>query len=231
MLKILIVDNNVLFREGLSNLLQRESGIEVVGEASTIRETLQKVQEVNPDLALLEMGLPDMEELNGISLLHARYPHLQIVMLSNHDTEDALLTALRCGARGYLAKNSSLSKLMAGIRAIERGEAVVPRALVGRVLEEFTRLATLSKEDELAILTPREAEVLREIGQGCSNQQISDHLNIAENTVKVHVHNLLDKLGLRNRRQAARFARSQATLIKEIPYASSVAAPRLNGHQ
>lgn len=230
MLKILIVDNNVLFREGLSNLLQSESGIEVVGEASSIQETMQKVQEANPDLALMEMRLPDMEELNGVSLLHAKYPRMQIVMLSNHDAEEALLTALRYGARGYLPKNSSLSKLMAGIRAIERGEAVVPRALVGRVLDEFTRLATLSKEDELTILTPREAEVLREIGQGYSNQQISEHLNIAENTVKVHVHNLLDKLGLRNRRQAARFARSQAAFIREQPYYPQLVAPRLNGH-
>lgn len=209
MLKILIIDSNALFREGLSNLLQREPGIQVVGESESITGALPVLMDVEPDLALLDDEVLDLDYFNGIRLLRERRPQMQVLLLSMQASEDRLLSAVRNGARGYALKNHSMSTLMASIRAMERGEAVVPRAMVGRLLDEVTRLSNAFEPDMVGLLTPREVEVLRELSRGRSNREIANNLNIAENTVKVHVHNILEKLNLPNRRQAARFARSQ----------------------
>jgi two-component system nitrate/nitrite response regulator NarL len=224
-LNILIVDNNVLFREGLTNLLEKEPGICVVGQVSSIVEAAEKVKSAAPDLALVDADLPDLEEYNGIRLLKALQPKMQVVLISTHESEDLLIYAIRNGARGYLPKNHSLSKFMASIRALERGEAVIPRAMVGRLVEEFSRLASPGDQDGLGILTPREMEVLSELGRGRSNRQIAEHLDIAENTVKVHVHNILEKLNLHNRRQAARFARCQGIVAARLPNNVYLASP------
>jgi two-component system, NarL family, nitrate/nitrite response regulator NarL len=224
MFKIIIIDNNVLFREGLTNLLQREAGIQIVDEAGSISEALEGTTLIEPDLALVEAELPDMEDFNGLRMLRAQYPRMQIVLISAHPSEELLIYAVRNGARGYLYKNCSLSKFMAAIRALERGEAVIPRAMVGRLLDEFTRLSSPAEQDGLGSLTPREMDVLCELGRGRSNRQIAERLNIAENTVKVHVHNILEKLNLRNRRQAARFARFQGVVNTKITKAYAAQA-------
>jgi two-component system nitrate/nitrite response regulator NarL len=217
MLKIVIVDNNVLFREGLINLLQREAGIQVVGEAGSIIEAMEQCKGLDPDLALVEADLPEMDDFSGIRLLRAQHPGIQVVMLNTHLSEDYLIYAIRNGARGYLQKNCSLAKFMAAIRALERGEAVIPRAMIGRLLDEFARLSSPGEQDTINMLTPREIDVLCDLGRGRSNRQIAEHLEIAENTVKVHVHNILEKLNLRNRRQAARFARFQGIVSTNTP--------------
>lgn len=209
MFSIVIVDNNILFREGLANLLQREPGISVMTEASSIAEAVEKLRGVEANLALVDADLPDIDEFNGIRLLRNQHPQMQVVLLSAQESDDLLIFAVRSGARGYLLKNNSVSRFMASIHALERGEAVIPRAMVGRLLDEFSRVTSPVENEGLGVLTPREIEVLREIGRGRSNRQIAENLDIAENTVKVHVHNILEKLNLRNRRQAARYARIQ----------------------
>ncbi len=209
MIKIIIVDSNILFREGLCNLLKQEIGILVVGEASSIKEAMDRLKDTQADLALVDADLPDMDEFQGIRQLRVQRPGMQIVLLSAHDTDARLIRAVQNGARGYLPKNNSLTKFMASIRAIERGEVVVPRAMVGQLLDEVFRIHLPPEQDGMGTLTPRELDVLMELGRGRSNRQIAENLRIAENTVKVHVHNILEKLNLRNRRQAARFARSQ----------------------
>ncbi len=209
MFTIIVIDNNVLFREGLVNLLDHETGIQVVGEASTILEAIDKLRDTEADLALVEAEPPDIEDLDGIRLLRVHHPHMQVALLSTHPSEDLLIYGVRNGARGFVIKNHSLAKFMASIRAIERGEAVIPRALVGCLLDEFTRLSSPGEQEGLLTLTQREIDVLCELGRGRTNRQIAENLSIAENTVKVHVHNILEKLNLRNRRQAARFVRYQ----------------------
>ncbi len=209
MLKIMIVDHNVLFREGLINLLRAEPGISVVGEAGLLCEAAEKIDHLQPDLILVDADLPDIDEYQGIRMLRMQRPQMQVVILSAHDSPDLLMYAVRNGARGYLPKNNSLIKFMAAIRALERGEAVIPRAMVGLLMEAFARLAMPKEQDFLGLLTSREQEVLAELGRGRSNRQIAEKLDIAENTVKVHVHNILEKLSLRNRRQAAQLARGQ----------------------
>lgn len=212
MQKIMIVDNNVLFREGLANLLVKDPELSVVGEAGTVCEALNMVGEVEPDLILMDGELPDMGEYNGVQALRNRFPSAQVVMLSVRDTDELLLYAVRNGARGFLPKNNSLNKLLASIHALQRGEAVIPRSMVGYLFDEVLRLSVPTAQETIGTLTPREVEVLRELSGGRSNRQIAEHLEIAENTVKVHVHNILKKLNLHNRRQAANYAQQRGLM-------------------
>ncbi len=214
MLRILIVDNNVLFREGLTNLLEKENGIRVAGCFGSILEVIGLLPQLKPDVILVDADLPDLEGQNGFQAIRHHCPQAQVAMMSTHQSEELLLYAVRHGARGFLVKNSSLSRFMAAVRALERGEAVVPRAMVGRLLDEIARISVAPEQDGLTVLTQREMDVLCELGHGSSNRQIADQLDIAENTVKVHVHNILEKLNLRNRRQAARYARFQGLVSK-----------------
>jgi two-component system nitrate/nitrite response regulator NarL len=211
----MIVDNNVLFREGLTNLLEKEAGIKVVGSFGSVFEAVSSVAHLEPDIILIDSDLPDLDESNGIQTLRLQRPQVQVALMSSHASEELLLYAVRNGARGYLIKNSSLTRFMAAIRAMERGEAAIPRAMVGRLLDELSRISLVPEQDGLSTLTQREMDVLCELGHGSTNRQIAERLDIAENTVKVHVHNILEKLNLRNRRQAARFARFEGLVSKK----------------
>jgi two-component system, NarL family, nitrate/nitrite response regulator NarL len=207
MLKIFIIDCNALFREGLSNLLEREPGIQIAGETGTIFEAIDLVKTSQPQVVLVDADDPNPNLFQEIRMLRMVCPEAQVVFLSAQDSTELLLQAVRSGARGFLPKSGSLNKLMASIHAIERGEAAVPRALVATLLDEIARPFQIAEKGEAGMLTQREMDVMRELGSGRSNRQISQNLRIAENTVKVHVHNILKKLNLRNRRQAARYAR------------------------
>lgn len=217
MLKIVIVDPNVLFREGLANLLQREPDIQVVGQASSICEAVAIIHGLEPDLALLDADLAGSDHFNCLRLLRIQCPTMQAVLIGDEISESQLLEAARHGARGVLAKDRSANQFMASIHAIERGEAVIPRALVGGLLDEISHWPCSLDENSLEMLTPREVEVLSELGQGYSNGQIAERLFISENTVKVHVHNILNKLNLHSRRQAAHYARSQGIFYASLP--------------
>lgn len=212
MYRILLVDNHILFREGLSNLLKQEPGIYIVGQAGSIAEAMEQVPKLAPDLTMVDAELPDIEEYDGISLLRALRPEMQVALLSATESADLMFSAIRSGARAFLLKSNSLPSFMAAIHALERGEAVIPRGMTGRLLDAFTRLSYPAEAAATDILTPREIDVLCELAIGRSNQQIALSFAIAENTVKVHVHNILEKLNLRNRRQAAQFARKNGLL-------------------
>jgi two-component system, NarL family, nitrate/nitrite response regulator NarL len=218
MLKILIIDDQILFREGLANMLHAEGEMRVIGEASSIHQAMEKLKTLDPDMALINSELTDLDDFHSIRLLRARRPHMQIILLSREISQSRFLDAMRNGARGYIPVNNSSANLLTSIHAIARGEAVIPRALVGLLIDELTRLSPAVEQEEMCLLTPREIEVLRELGKGGSNQQIAQSLDIAENTVKVHVHNILEKLNLPNRRQAARYARTQGISSLDLQY-------------
>jgi DNA-binding NarL/FixJ family response regulator len=217
MLRIIIVDDNVLFREGLANLLQREPGIQVVGQTGSISNAVDMAHRLGPDLVLLDADLAGIDHFNCLRVLRIHRPAMQMVLIGERISEDKLVEAVRHGAWGFLAKDHSTSRFMASIHAIERGEAVIPRALVGSLLDEISHRSFSPAGDGREMLTSREVEVLSELGQGYSNGQIAERLFISENTVKVHVHNILNKLNLHNRRQAAHYARSQGILYAPLP--------------
>lgn len=207
-MKILIVDDHVLFREGLVSLLKAQPGINVVGEAGCVHEAIAMARELNPDLILMDFGLPDGTGLDATQAILADQPEINIVFLTVHEQDARLFAAIRSGAKGYLLKNVPVSRLLTYLRGVECGEAAISGAMASRILDEFARLgsARASGQAEVGELTSREIVILKELATGATNREIASRLFISENTVKNHVGNILTKLNLRNRREAASFA-------------------------
>ncbi len=211
-MKILIIDNHVLFREGLASLLDGQQDMEVIGEAKTASEGIAEAYELKPDLVLIDVISPKDEALEAIRSIRRHNPDTKIVILANHRSDELLFAALRAGATGYLLKHSSFDNVIASIRALERGEAAISRSMTRRVVDEFAKLsedASSHEQVELEKLTVREVDVLKLLTTDATNREIADNLFITENTVKIHVSNILEKLNLRNRREAANYARRQ----------------------
>jgi len=206
--KILIVDDHVLFREGLMSLFRSQKDFEVLGEAGSVNEAIKLARDLQPDLILMDFSLPDGTGLDATQEILRRQPDINIVFLTMHEDDERLFDAIRCGAKGYLLKDIPVGKLLASLRGLVRGEALLSRVMTGRVLDAFSPLDQSQTPDRAALdqLTQREMEILRELSRGGTNREIAHRLFISENTVKNHVHNILKKLGLSNRREASRFA-------------------------
>jgi DNA-binding NarL/FixJ family response regulator len=208
-MKILIVDDQVLFRGGLVSLLKSQSDFTVVGEAGTVNEAIVAARELLPELILMDFGLPDGTGLDATKAILAFNPDTRIVFLTVLDEDERLFAAIRAGASGYLLKNVRVETLLSFLRGVERGEPAISPNMTGRIIEEFARSRPgMGGPEGAADLTARELEVLRELTTGASNSEIAARLVISTNTVKNHVRNILAKLGLRNRREAMRFGRS-----------------------
>lgn len=207
-MRLLIVDDHILFREGLTSLLSAQDGFEVVGEVGSGAEAVEKVMDLHPDLVLMEVGLKDGSGLETISNVISCCPDVKVIVLTLLESDDTMISAIRSGARGYLLKNTPLNKLTATLKAVENGEAGLSRKMTVRVLQELAQQRKNGSPNIPALnsLTDREIEVLRYLGTGASNDEIAEKLFIAHNTVKNHIHNILSKLNLKNRREAARLA-------------------------
>ncbi len=207
-IKLLIVDDHVVLRDGLVSLFNPQPDFEVVGEAGTVREAVDRACELEPDLVLMDIGLPDGSGVDATREILAHRPNTNIVILTLHDTDELLMDAVRSGAKGYLLKSAPAAEVIASLRALERGEPALSRQMTGRVLAELAGEKHSAHEDSSALeqLTPRELEVLGELSKGATNGKIAEHLFISVNTVKNHVHEILRKLDLKNRREATRFA-------------------------
>ena len=210
MIKVLLVDDHILFREGLEGLLKAQPDFEVIGQAASVKGSINKSRELKPDLILMDFGLPDGTGLDATRAILADQPEMNIVFLTVHEEDNRLFEAVRSGARGYLLKNVPVARLLDFLRGvIERGEVALTPALTSRILDEFVRLNPHREpmSDEDSMLSHREIEVLQELANGATNREIADRLIIAENTVKNHVHSILTKLNLKNRKEAAHYAR------------------------
>jgi DNA-binding NarL/FixJ family response regulator len=208
-MKLLIVDDQVLFREGLVSMLEAQTDITVVGEAGSVQEAVEKAKETHPDLVLMDLILPDGDGLEAMRAILGYRPETKVIILTIHDSFDMLKWAFLYGAKGFLLKSMPMSKIVVSLRAVERGEVALSLAMTSRVLEEFTRIGSMTNYLRVSLngLTAREFEVLKQLGTGATNRQIADHLFIAENTVKIHVRNIYEKLRLRNRHEAMIYAR------------------------
>lgn len=206
--EILVVDDHILFREGLISLINSQPGFTVIGEASTVADAIRLAQELSPEIILMDYGLPDGTGVDAAKAILSARPHIKIVFLTIHDNDSFLFEAVRSGARGYLLKNMPVSKLMAALRALERDEAAISRQMVARIMQEFARLSKTGSGADAALttLTRRELEVLIALASGASNEEIAGRMFISVNTVKNHIHNILDKLNLKNRRELTHFA-------------------------
>lgn len=211
-IRVLLVDDQVLMRQGLRKLLEVEDGIEVVGEATDGISALVAVPHDRPDVALVDARMPRMDGVELIRRLTARHPQVAALVLSTFDEDDYILGAIRAGARGYLLKDCSPDELVAGIRKAYAGETVLGGPAAARVVAALRAQRQPTQETAgrdparfpgAELLSPRELEVARMIVDGASNREIAARLFITEGTVKNHVSSVLRKLGLRDRTQLA----------------------------
>jgi DNA-binding NarL/FixJ family response regulator len=207
-MKLLIVDDHILFREGLRSLFDNQPDFEVVGEAGSVKEAIGKAGAVKPEIILMDFSLGDGTGLDATKAILKDLPETQIVFLTMHEEDELLFDAIRCGAKGYLLKNLAVSKLVTSLRSLKKGEAPISRVMTARILDEFVQLENSGKRNYGAVdtLTEREKEVFRELARGASNKEIAERLFISENTVKNHVSSILEKLELKARRDVAAYA-------------------------
>ena len=216
--KVLLADDNALFREGMASLLQRcGDDVQVIGQAKDAAEAVRKTSLLRPDVVLMDLSMPLGGGVEATRQILEERPEQAICMLTVSEQAQDLFTSIRAGARGYLVKTVQLEDLCGSLHVLAEGGSVVSPHLAAQLLDEFAKLADGIREgpSEAEKLTGREREVLELIARGSSNKEIAQRLVIAENTVKVHLRNILDKLHLRNRQQAAAFA-VQEGLVREI---------------
>lgn len=213
-MRVLVVDDHILFRQGLVSLLQSEPDFEVIGQAGTLTEAIEMAQELKPDTILMDFELPDGTGAEATRPILADNPDCKIIFLTVYTSDEKLFDAIRSGAIGYLLKSMPISKLLDAVRSTEDGEAALSRSMTRRILAEFARPVSGNAEsrEAFAHLTDREVEVLQEMIAGATNREIARKLYVSENTVKHHVHNILEKLQVQNRHQAAEFARLHGLL-------------------
>ncbi len=207
-IRVVIVDDQQLFREGLRTVLSAHQGIAVVGEAGDGEEALRLCASAHPDVLLMDIKMPVLDGIAATRRIRAAHPACRIIALTTFDEDDFVFEALRAGAAGYLLKDARSEHVVEAIRATARGEAFLQPSLVGRVVAEFTRLPARAVSASGAVgLSERETEVLRLIAHGASNKEIGNSLSLAEGTVKNHVTSVLSKLKVTDRTQAALRAR------------------------
>lgn len=208
--RILIADDHDLFRDGVASMINAQPDLEVVGRAEDGLEVFSLARELEPDLIIMDVNMPISDGLEATRLIHNAYPQISILILTVHEEEEKLFEAIKAGAIGYMLKNSNSDDFLDGIRRAIDGEAVLPPMLARQLLEEFAILASRPKstpdEDTMPLLTSREREVLELIMADATNKEISERLSISLYTTKSHVRNILSKLQVASRKQAARVA-------------------------
>jgi two-component system nitrate/nitrite response regulator NarL len=208
-ISVLLVDDHTLFRSGIRSLLQRHPDFSVVGEAADGVEGIKRAQQLQPQVVLLDLNMPGMSGVETLQLMRQDSPDSAIVMLTVSEDADDLATALRAGASGYLLKNIDTDYLTRAIRRAAAGETVVAEAMTAKLVAQLQSGVVPPSSSDLDRLTPREREILDCLARGESNKTIARDLELAESTVKIHVQNVLKKLKLSSRVQAAVYAVEQ----------------------
>jgi DNA-binding NarL/FixJ family response regulator len=206
-IRVLIADDHTLFRAGMRSLLQSIEGIEVVGDTSTGQETLTKATELQPDVILMDIQMPDVNGIDATREILRTSPHIGIIMLTMFRDDESVFMAMRAGARGYVLKGSDQEVMVRAIRAVANGESLFSPEIAKRLVQFFATLEPSVLPDIFPELTAREREVLSLIAQGDNNADIAQKLTITMKTVRNHVSNIFSKLQVADRTQAAIRAR------------------------
>jgi DNA-binding NarL/FixJ family response regulator len=211
-IKVLLADDKEIFREGLARLLDEQEQIEVVSQCSNGKQAIEKAEETEPDVVLMDSNISDCDSSKAIQQINESFPKVKVAMLTDSKSEDTLFSAIEAGATGYLVKEGKVVDLIKSIDLIAEGKVVVSPPLARRLVAKVAKAkGTKVKND----LSERETEILKLLAKGATNKEIAGTQFITENTAKVHLKNILQKLQLRNRQQAAAYA-VQEGLVTEV---------------
>src|SRR6266545_1370335 len=204
-LRLLVVDDHEVVRQGLVSLLDRREGFEVVAQAGSVAESIDAAARFEPDLVIMDVRLPDGSGIEACREIRTARPETRVIMLTSYPDEEAVLSAIVAGASGYLLKQVRGRDLVSALEAVGRGESLLDPAVTGRVLERVRRIATGTVSDELADLTSQERKILLLVAEGKTNKEIASEIFLSDKTVKNYVSSILAKLNLERRAQAAAF--------------------------
>ena len=212
-IRILIVDDHEMVRDGLSVMMDREDDFTVVGEAKNGLEAVEQARSLRPDVILMDLRMPEMDGVEAMRQIRAEQDDVKFLVLTTYDTDEYIFDAIEAGAKGYLLKDTSREELFRAVRAVNRGESLIEPGVVARLLDRLTHLSRQAAQgpDHLA-LSERELEVLQLMARGSANKQIAGDLSITESTVKTHVANIFQKLEVSHRTEAVTKAMSQGII-------------------
>ena len=214
-IRIFIADDNRLLREGLASMLEEIDDMTVVGMASSGGQAVNQIGQLIPDIALVDIGMPDKDGLDVTETLHENLPTVKVIILGMQDLTDEIMACIEAGAAGYVLKEDSFEYLLKSILSVQRGESFCSPRVAASLFSRVAELAGERVSESSVKLTPREVEVINKIADGLSNKEIANKLYIEEQTVKNHIHNILDKLQLHNRLEAVQYAREKKLLNKK----------------
>ncbi|HLO87933.1 MAG TPA: response regulator transcription factor [Nostocaceae cyanobacterium] len=218
MIKVLLVDDQSLIRQGLKALLELEADLEIVGEAENGEVAIDLVSDLQPDVVLMDIRMPIMDGVATTREIQKRFPKIKVLVLTTFDDDEYVKAALQNGAMGYLLKDTPSEELAVAIRAVDKGYSQLGPGIVKKLLTQFSPIVPISQPEipaGLVELTPREKDVLKLIATGANNREIAKKLYISEGTVKNHVTNILNRLNLRDRTQAAILANTFLTYLEQ----------------
>jgi len=206
-IRVLIADDHALFRQGVRRLLDTASDIQVVGEAASGTEALRLVEDLAPDVVLLDVSMPGPSGVEVARVVKTTSPRTRVIIVTVFTNEEFLFEAIKAGAMGYLLKDSSPEELIRAVRVVAQGEGLIAPAMAGKIFKEFARAADTREAAPLVTpLTQREVEILQHVAAGLANKEIASRLGISERTVKNHLSNIMEKLQVNSRTQAAVYA-------------------------
>lgn len=208
-IKLVLIDDNRLLREGIVEMIRTQPGFKVLAASADANEALEKVKEAKPDIVLLDFGLENHDSLNLTSTVHAEVPEAKVIVMGLLPMQEDVAHYVRAGASGFIMKDASFDEFFATIRAVAKGAQVLPSQLTNSLFSQIVRNAAVkdtAKVIDSVRLTTRERQVIDLLGEGLSNKEISSRLHIAVHTVKSHVHNVLEKLALHSRLEVAAFS-------------------------
>lgn len=199
-IRVLIVDDHPVVREGIASMLKKETDFKVVGEASNGLEAVEKARELLPDVVLMDLRMPEMDGVEAISRIKAEKPEVKFIILTTYSDDEYIFKGIAAGARAYLLKDAPRDELFKAIRMVSRGESLIQPVVASRVLDKLAELSRKTPPGDT--LSDREIEVLRLMAGGESNKDIADHLSITQSTVKTHITSIFQKLNVTTRTEA-----------------------------
>ena len=203
-IKLMIVDDHPVVRDGLVSILERQDDFQVVGQASNGLEAVERVLALQPDVILMDLRMPELDGVEAMRRISSERPETRFIVLTTYDSDQYIFDAIEAGAKGYLLKDTSREDLFEAVRAVHRGESGIEPGVAARVLDRFAQLSR--EEAQAPLLSEREVEVLQLMAKGSANKEIAVSLSITDSTVKTHVANIFQKLDVRGRTEAVTHA-------------------------